>query len=103
MKWDYEYDKEGTWFDNDSGIERYELTQGATLALPHISRKKLEILSVTQEGGAVKAQLYVDYQTVTVSSEEEPVVAHVSDSYSAGGDSVHQSLCLTLSIEIKEE
>ena len=25
MKWDYEYDKESTWFDEDSGEKQYEL------------------------------------------------------------------------------
>ena len=34
MKWDYEYDKESTWFDEDSGEERYELTEGAEYPLP---------------------------------------------------------------------
>ena len=36
MKWDYKYDKESTWFDEDSGEEQYELKEGASYTLPHI-------------------------------------------------------------------
>ncbi|MBQ8688811.1 MAG: hypothetical protein IJ515_00400 [Clostridia bacterium] len=99
MKWDYEYDKEGYWFDNDSGEERYELKAGASYTLPHISSKSLEIRSVTVDGGTVTAEVYVDYHTVTVSSDGEPVAAHASYSYTAAGDSVSQSMSMKLSIE----
>ena len=47
MKWDYKYDKESTWFDEDSGENQYELIEGASYKFPHISDKSLEIRSVT--------------------------------------------------------
>ena len=50
MKWDYKYDKESTWFDEDSGENQYDLVEGASYKLPHISDKCLEIRSVTAEG-----------------------------------------------------
>ena len=34
MKWDYKYDKESTWFDEDSGENQYELIEGASYKLP---------------------------------------------------------------------
>ena len=46
MKWDYKYDKESTWFDEDSGEEQYELKEGASYTLPHIKEKSLEIRSL---------------------------------------------------------
>ena len=64
-----------------------------------LNKKKIEIRSVTNCGGAVKAEVYVDYHTVTVCSDGEPAVAHASHSYTAAGDCVHQSLCLTFTIE----
>ena len=63
MKWDYKYDKESTWFDEDSGENEYELTEGASYKLPHISDKTIEIRSVAVEGGLVKAEIYVDHET----------------------------------------
>lgn len=99
MKWDYEYDKEGYWFDNDHGENCYKLTEGNSYSLPHIDRKKVEIRSVTNDGDTIRAEVYVDSHTVTVCSDGEPAVAHASYSYTAAGDSVHQSLCLTFTIE----
>ena len=102
MNWEYEYDKEGTWFDRESGKEIYELKESASYSLPHLWRKSLEIRSVVPEDDTVKAEIYVDYHTVTVSSDGKPVVTHASHSYSAAGDSVSQSLRLTLTIEKNE-
>ncbi len=101
MKWKYFYDKESTWFDEDQGEERLDLIEGAAYPLPHIGRKKIEIISVETEGEAIQTVLYVDSHSVTVCSGGEPVVAHASDSYSVAGDSVHQSLCLSFTIEKK--
>ena len=98
IKWDYEYDKEGTWFDTDSGEERYELLDGADYPLPHI-RKKLTVREITQDGDTIRAELYADHQTATVCSGGDPVILHVSDSYSVCGDSVHQSLSLKITVE----
>ena len=99
MKWDYEYDKESTWYDEDSGEKRYELVEGAQYPLPHEDKIKVEIRSVTQEGDTVKAEVYVDHHTVTVVSGGEPVATHASNSYSVAGDSVHESWCLKFTIE----
>lgn len=99
MKWDYEYNKEGYWFDNDSGEDCYELTEGKSYPLPHINRKEFEIRSVTNFGDTVKAEVYVDYHTVTVCSDGEPAVAHASYSYTVAGDCVHQSLRIAFTIE----
>ena len=99
MKWDYNYDKEGTWFDEDSGEEQYELKEGSVYTLPHIGKKSLEIRSVTAEGDIIKAEVYVDYRTYTVYSNGDCVVGHADYSYSAGGDSVSQSLCMKFSIK----
>ena len=99
MKWDYKYDKESTWFDEDSGEERYKLVEGAEYPLPEKDKIKVEIRSVTQEGDTVKAEVYVDHHTVTVVSGGEPVDAHASNSYSVAGDSVHESWSLKFTIQ----
>lgn len=101
MKWDYTYDKESTWFDKESGKETYDLTEGASYPLPHIRKKCMEIRSVTTQGDSVCAEIYLDYHTVTVSNDGEPVIAYASDSYSVAGDSVHQSLTVSFTIEAK--
>ena len=99
MKWDYEYDKESTWLDEDSGEEQYQLREGAEYPLPKEDKIKVEIRSVTQEGDTVKAEVYVDHHTVTVVSGQEPVIAHATNSYSVAGDSVHESWCLKFTIQ----
>ena len=99
VAWQYEYDKESTWFDTDEGEETYSLTEGASYPLPHIKNKSLEIKRITCEGEIVRAEICVDYETVVVCNDGEPVIAHASDSYSVCGDSVHQSLILKLSIK----
>ena len=99
MKWDYEYDKEGTWFDTDSGKECYKLIEGAAYPLPHISKKSVEIRALQQEGDFVSATLWVDSHSVTVESTGEMIKTFALDSYSVCGDTVHQTLCLIFSIE----
>ena len=101
MKWDYEYDKEGTWFDEDSGEKQYELISGAEYPLPHENSIKVEIRSLTQEGDLINAEIYVDHHILTVTSGNEPIIAHASNSYSVCGDSVHESWTLQFSIEEK--
>lgn len=101
MKWSYEYDKESTWFDEDRGEKQYELTEGAAYPLPKEDSIKVEIRSVVRDGDAVTAEVYVDHHTVTVVSGGEPVIAHASNSYSAAGDSVHESWCLRFTVEEK--
>lgn len=101
MKWNYEYDKESTWFDEDSGEERYELTEGAEYPLPHEEKLKVEIRSVIKEGDTVRAEVYVDHHTFTVTSGGEPAETHASNSYSVAGDSVHESWCLRFTLEEK--
>ncbi|MBE6637359.1 MAG: hypothetical protein E7618_06095 [Ruminococcaceae bacterium] len=98
MKWDYKYDKESTWFDEDSGEERYELIEGASYTLPHISKKSLEIRSVKTEGDLIHAEIYVDHHTYTVRENGEPVVGYAYYDYSVAGDSVSQTLCMDFSI-----
>ena len=98
MKWDYKYDKESTWFDEDHGENEYELIEGASYKLPHISDKSLEIRSVTAEGDLVKAKIYVD-QTYTVCNNGESVVAYAHDDYMVAGDSVSQTLRMELTIK----
>lgn len=99
MQWSYEYDKESTWFNEDSGEKRYELVDGARYPLPHEDSIKVQIQSVEKEGDTVKAVLYLDHHTVTVASDGEPVMAHASNSYSVCGDSVHESWVLKFTIE----
>ena len=99
MKWDYKYDKESTWFDEDSGENQYDLIAGASYKLPHISDKSLEIRSITAEGDLVKAEIYVDHKTYTVSNNGESVVAFAYDDYMVAGDSVSQTLRMELTIK----
>ena len=99
MKWDYEYDKESTWYDEDSGEKRYELVEGAEYPLPHEDSIKVVIESVVKDGDTVKAEVYVDHHTVIVVSGQEPVIAHASNSYCVAGDSVHESWCLMFTIK----
>ena len=98
MKWDYKYDKESTWFDEDHGENEYELIEGASYKLPHISDKSLEIRSVVTEGDTVKAKIYVD-QTYTVCNNGESVVAFAYDDYMVAGDSVSRTLRMELTIK----
>ena len=99
MKWDYKYDKESTWFDEDHGENEYELIEGASYKLPHISDKSLEIRSVMAEGDVVKAEIYVDHATYTVCNSGEPTVAYAHDDYMVAGDSVSQTLRMELMIK----
>ena len=99
MKWDYKYDKESTWFDEDSGEEQYELKEGASYTLPHIKEESLEIRSVKTEGDLIQAEIYVDHNTYTVCENSEPVVGHAYYDYSVAGDSVSQSLCMKFTIQ----
>lgn len=100
MKWDYEYDKESTWYDEASGVEYFELIEGACYPLPKENSKKIEIKSIQNEDDLIKVEVYVDYHTVMVISGQE-TIAHASNSYSVCGDSVHESWCLTLYIDCK--
>ena len=99
MKWSYEYDKESTWYDEDSGEKRYDLVEGAQYPLPHEDKIKVVIESVVKEGDTVQAKVYVDHHRVTVVSGGEPVLTHASNSYSVAGDSVHESWGLKFTIE----
>ena len=99
MKWDYKYDKESTWFDEDSGENQYELLQGASYKLPHISDKSLEIRSLVAEGDLIKAEIYVDHETYTIGNNGESVVAFAYDDYMVVGDSVSQTLRMELTIK----
>ena len=99
MKWDYKYDKESTWFDEDHGENEYELIEGASYKLPHISDKGIEIRSVTSEGDLVKAEIYVDHETYTIGNNGESVVAYAHDDYMVAGDSVSQTLRMELTIK----
>ena len=99
MKWDYKYDKESTWFDEDSGEEQYELREGASYTLPHISEESLEIRSVKTEGDLVQAKIYVDHNTYTVCENGEPVVGYAYDDYMVAGDFVSRSLCMKFTIQ----
>ena len=99
IKWDYKYDKESTWFDEDHGENEYDLTEGASYKLPHMSDKSLEICSVTAEGDLVGAEICVDHETYTVCSNGESVIAHAYDDYEVAGDSVSKTLRMELAIK----
>ena len=99
MKWDYKYDKESTWFDEDSGENQYDLVEGASYKLPHISNKSLEICSLMADGDLIKAEIYVDHKTYTVCNNGESVVAFAYDDYMVAGDSVSQTLRMELTIK----
>ena len=101
MKWDYKYDKESTWFDEDSGETQYELLEGASYTLPHIKEKSLEIRSVKTEGDLIQAEIYVDHNTYTVCENGEPVVGSAYYDYSVAGDSVSQTLCMKFTVTQK--
>ena len=101
MKWDYQYDKESTWFDEDSGENQYDLIEGASYKLPHISDKCLEIRSVKADGDTVKAEIYVDHATYIVCNSGEPTVAFAHDDYMVAGDSVSQTLCMKFTVTLK--
>ena len=99
MNWNYKYDKESTWFDEDSGENQYDLIEGASYKLPHISDKSLEIRSLA-EGDLIKAEIYVeDHETYTVCNNGESVIAYAYDDYMVAGDSVSQTLRMELTIK----
>ena len=79
MTWDYKYDKESTWFEEDSGENEYGLIEGASYKLPHISDKNLEIRSVTEEGDSVRAEIFVDHEVHNVCNSGEPIVGYAHD------------------------
>ena len=99
MKWDYKYDKESTWFDEDSGEEQFGLIEGASYTLPHMKDKSLEIRSVTEEGDLIKAEIYVDHETYTICSSGEPIIGYAHDDYMVAGDSVSKTLCMKFTIQ----
>ena len=99
IKWDYKYDKESTWFDEDSGENQYALIEGTSYKLPHISDKSLEIHSLAAECDLVKAEIYVDHKTYTVCNNGDGVVAYAHDDYMVAGDSVSQTLRMKLTIK----
>ena len=99
MQWDYKYDKESTWFDEDSDENQYDLVEGASYKLPHISDKSIEIRSVVSEGDTVKAEIHVDHETYTIGNNGESVVAFAYDDYMVAGDSVSQTLRMELTIK----
>ncbi len=99
MKWNYDYNKENTWFDEDSGLEQYELIKGAKYPLPHINRKHIEILSVDLKEDSLKAEIYVDYNTYILSNKGGSVVGYAHDDYSVAGDTVSQTLCMSFTIK----
>ena len=99
MQWEYSYDKEGTWFDNDNGVVSYILQENTHFTLPHCDRKRVEVRKVTVDGDVATAEIWVDYRTYVVTSGAEPVVAHASYSYSAGGDCVDLDWVLKFTIE----
>ena len=99
LKWSYTYDKEGTWFEEESGEISYELLEGASYTLPNMSGKRLEIRSVSSEGDSVNAELYADYNTYFVTNNGEHVIGHAHDSYTAAGDFVSKTLYMEFSIE----
>ena len=99
VEWEYDYDKESTWFDSDQGTERYWIEAGTSFPLPHMIKKRCEILSVIEEGAHLTVELKLDYQTVTVRNDGERVPCHVDEDYMAAGDSVSTHLALQFYIE----
>ena len=98
MKWHYDYDKEGTWFDEDDGCEQYEIKEGASYSLPHMHGKTLTIQSVKECDGTVEACIHAGYESYTVKSGGDPVEGYVHHDYSAAGDSVSTSLYMTFTV-----
>lgn len=101
IKWDYKYDKESTWFDEDSGEDRYELVP-STHDLPKMMRKRFDILRVEETEGKITAELIIDGVPVTLSEGDEPYKKHVSYDYSVCGDCVSTDLYMNISIALDE-
>ena len=101
VKWHYTYDKESTWYDEDDGVERYEIKENTAYPLPYIHDKCLEIRTVNTDGGCIRIELYVDHHTVTVYGNGEAVVAFAHDDYMVCGDSVSQTLRLEITVQEK--
>jgi len=99
MKWNYNYDKEGTWFDEDQGVVSYILQENTHFTLPHSTTERVEVRKVEVIDGVATAEIYVDYSTYIVTSGAEPVVARASDSYCAAGDCVDLRWVLEFTIE----
>lgn len=99
MKWDYTYDKEGTWYDEDTGEEQYDLVERDEHALPHIRNKSLNIRSITVDDNIVKVEIYVDSKTYVVLNNGQSVCGCVYDNYMVAGDYVSQTLQLTFTIK----
>ena len=101
ISWQYEYDKEGTWTDEDAGEMKCPLLAGEELVFHHIPKKPMRILTVEEKDGQVVATLARDTTTFTLTSDGEAVKHAIHDSYMVCGDFVTQDLYLTLSI-VKE-
>lgn len=99
MKWDYEYNKESTWYDEDSGEEQYELVEGAKYLLPHLREKYIEIRSISLSDSHLKVEIYVDYKTYILYNDGNSVMAYANYDYSVAGDSVSQTLSMNLKIK----
>ena len=101
LDWQYTYDKEGTWSDYEDGVSEFDLVEGASYSAPNMRRKTIDIRSFKEENGVAIAEIYTDYHTYVVRSDEDGVPGNCEDSYTAGGDSVSVSLCFTARIESK--
>ena len=101
IKWSYLYNKESTWFDQDSGEEYFELVEEKEYALPRIPEKTLKINALQESAEKIQAEIYVDYQTFTLAYGAPPIAKTVSYDYCVCGDCVSQTLHILCSIERK--
>ena len=99
VSWTYNYDKEGTWFDNDEGVFTLSAVVGESLELPHLMKRYIKVTEVVQDGEGLTVTLDVNGTAYTVTSGKEPVVARVASSYSVAGDVVYQDITLIITVD----
>ena len=100
LDWHYNYDKEGSWSDDEDGTTTFVIEEGAEYPVPNMSNKKMLLHSVKEEDGVLSLQIDVDSHRYTVRSDEpSSVVGHCGYSYSVAGDCVNISLNFKMRIE----
>lgn len=97
MDWHYTYLKEGTWEDDEKGVSEFALVEGAEYGVPNIEhRKKMEVLSFSEENGVAVAEVRIDYHTYRLRSDGGEVVGSCGYEYSVCGDHVTVTVAFQL-------
>ena len=98
MHWWYHYDKEGTWTDDENGVEEYDIAVGVKDAFPNFRDRFFEILSVNEADGTLMVHLSVDGARLTLTDNAPLYEGRLCKEYTVCGDHVSQDLYYKLQL-----